>query len=81
MGGLQSSMVIEEFGSSHLVLVDHLRDVVGLAEMVPNLGFSLCVRGSSYFSLPRASSVRSDASFYGTSHQVHATRFSLFFTA
>ena len=37
-------MVIEEFGSSHLVLVDRLRDTVGLAEMTPNLGFFLSVR-------------------------------------
>lgn len=66
-------MVIEEFGSSHLILVDRLRDAVGLAEMVPNLGFFLSVRSwILLFSLPRASSVRSDDGFYGTSHLVRA---------
>jgi hypothetical protein len=38
-GGLQSSMVIEEVGSSGFILVDAPPDVVGFAGMIPSPDF------------------------------------------
>ena len=81
-GGLQSSMVIEEVGSSDFILVDRLHDVVGFAGMVLSLDFfSSCYRKFCSFSLPLGSLACSDVGFYGTPHLVHAIAVLIVFTA
>ena len=81
-GGLQSSMVIEEIGSSGFILVDRLHDDAGFAGMVlsPDF-FSLPAMVNFVPSLPLASPTCSDVGFYGTPPLVHAIAVLIVFTA
>ena len=81
-GGPQSSMVIEEVGSSGFILVSHLHDAVGFAGIVPNLDFfSIPAVVNFVLSPALASPACSVVDFCGTPHLVHAIAIIIVFAA